>query len=96
MTETMVLAVVAAVSASGMIVIVVVPMPALVPVVIVMVIDVHLMVRRQHDGMAGMMGGVRPVVFAAELDAWLKDNGHALPPHVFIARDGESFEFLTE
>lgn len=24
-----------------------------------------------------------------ELDAWLKDNGHALPPRVFVARDGE-------
>ena len=25
-----------------------------------------------------------------ELDVWLKDNGHALPPRVFVARDGES------
>ena len=24
-----------------------------------------------------------------ELDAWLKDNGHALPPRVFVARDGD-------
>ncbi|PKO73875.1 MAG: phosphonate metabolism protein PhnP [Betaproteobacteria bacterium HGW-Betaproteobacteria-17] len=24
-----------------------------------------------------------------ELDAWLKANGHALPPRVFVARDGE-------
>lgn len=31
-----------------------------------------------------------------ELDAWLKDNGHALPSAVLVARDGESFEFLTK
>lgn len=24
-----------------------------------------------------------------ELDAWLKDNGHMVPPRVFVARDGE-------
>ncbi len=35
-----------------------------------------------------------------ELDAWLKDNGHALPPRVFVARDGEFIhdphDILTE
>ncbi len=35
-----------------------------------------------------------------ELDAWLKDNRHTLPPQVFVARDGESVhdprDILTE
>lgn len=35
-----------------------------------------------------------------ELDAWLKDNGHLLPPKVFVARDGDiihdSLDVTTE